>query len=55
MVTLESAALWTDGRYYLQAEDQLDCNWLFMKGTEGGDSGWIKWLSRVLSVQSSPI
>ncbi|XP_069700118.1 xaa-Pro aminopeptidase ApepP-like [Periplaneta americana] len=31
VVTLHSAALWTDSRYYLQAENQLDCNWLLMK------------------------
>ena len=31
MLTADFAALWTDGRYYLQAEDQLDCNWILMK------------------------
>lgn len=31
VVTLDSAALWTDSRYYLQAENQLDCNWVLMK------------------------
>ena len=31
VVTDKSAALWTDGRYYLQAEQQLDCNWIVMK------------------------
>ena len=32
-VVLEhKAALWTDGRYFLQAEDELDCNWILMKG-----------------------
>ena len=35
-------------RYFLQAEDELDCNWLFMKGTEGGDLAWIDWLEEVL-------
>ena len=35
-------------RYYLQGEDELDCNWLFMKGEEGGDGGWINWLGTVL-------
>jgi hypothetical protein len=31
-VVLEhKAALWTDGRYFLQAEDDLDCNWILMK------------------------
>ena len=37
-VTADTAALWTDGRYFLQAEDQLDCNWFFMKeDTEVGE------------------
>jgi hypothetical protein len=31
VITLHSAALWTDSRYYLQAENQLDCNWVLMK------------------------
>lgn len=31
VVTLEQAALWTDGRYYLQASQQLDDNWTLMK------------------------
>ena len=25
------ARLWTDGRYFIQAVDQLDCNWQMMK------------------------
>lgn len=31
VVTDKSAAFWTDGRYFLQAEQQLDCNWMIMK------------------------
>lgn len=31
VVTESKAALWTDGRYYLQAEKQLDSNWILMK------------------------
>ena len=31
MITEKEAALWTDGRYYLQAENQLDSNWTLMK------------------------
>ena len=31
VVTLDSAALWTDGRYYLQASKQLDSNWVLQK------------------------
>ncbi|GFV97478.1 xaa-Pro aminopeptidase 1 [Trichonephila clavipes] len=28
------AALWTDGRYFIQAEKELDCNWILMKRFE---------------------
>jgi len=31
IVTETKAALWTDGRYHLQAEKQLDSNWTLMK------------------------
>lgn len=32
VVTLNGALLWTDGRYHLQAEQQIDENWTLMKG-----------------------
>ena len=31
IVTLSKAALWVDSRYYLQADDQLNCDWLLMR------------------------
>lgn len=31
IVTQEHACLWTDGRYYLQASQELDSNWTLMK------------------------
>lgn len=31
IVTEEHACLWTDGRYYLQAAQQMDENWTLMK------------------------
>lgn len=31
-------ALWTDGRYFLAADQQLDCEWLLMKGKQEGVS-----------------
>jgi len=31
VVTEKSAAFWTDGRYFVQVEQQLDCNWIIMK------------------------
>ncbi|KAJ8315804.1 hypothetical protein KUTeg_007954 [Tegillarca granosa] len=36
VVFRDKAAFWTDGRYFLQAEDQLDCNWILMKQDEVG-------------------
>ena len=31
VVTLTKAAVWTDGRYFLQATMQMDDNWMLMK------------------------
>ena len=31
IITTNKAALWTDGRYFLQANNQLDENWTLMK------------------------
>ena len=40
VVTKNKAALWTDGRYFLQAEQEMDCNWELMRnGTEPKVSG----------------
>ena len=30
-MTLDKAAIWMDGRYHLQAESQVDCNWIIQK------------------------
>ncbi|KAK7068100.1 Xaa-Pro aminopeptidase 2 [Halocaridina rubra] len=38
VVTLDKQALWTDGRYFRQADDELDCNWLLMKERNEGVS-----------------
>jgi len=34
IVTIDKAIFWTDGRYYIQANHQLDCNWILMKRGE---------------------
>lgn len=34
IVTIDKAILWTDGRYHIQADHQLDCNWSLMKEGE---------------------
>lgn len=31
IVTEQHAAMWTDGRYFLQASHQMDNNWTLMK------------------------
>lgn len=31
IVTEQHAAMWTDGRYFLQATQQMDNNWTLMK------------------------
>lgn len=31
IVTEQHAAMWTDGRYFLQAANQMDNNWTLMK------------------------
>ncbi|XP_048766480.2 xaa-Pro aminopeptidase 1-like isoform X2 [Ostrea edulis] len=48
VVTQTEAALWTDGRYFLQAEDELDCNWILMKMGEIGVPSSTEWLISVL-------
>lgn len=42
VVAMEKAALWTDSRYWTQAERQMDCNWELHK--EVGTSPIVTWL-----------
>ncbi|XP_076239217.1 xaa-Pro aminopeptidase 1 isoform X2 [Calliopsis andreniformis] len=37
LITLDKAVFWTDGRYHIQADHQLDCNWILMKPGLGED------------------
>lgn len=48
IVTMANAALWTDGRYFLQAEAEMDCNWILMKRGEKGVPSSTEWLKSVL-------
>ncbi|XP_055925611.1 xaa-Pro aminopeptidase ApepP-like isoform X4 [Argiope bruennichi] len=48
VVLSESAALWTDGRYFIQAEQELDCNWILMKRYEPGVPEPDDWIIRTL-------
>lgn len=53
VVTLDKAALWTDGRYFLQAEKQLDASlWTLMKSGQEGVVEKEVWLCDVLPLNS---
>ncbi|GIY10041.1 xaa-Pro aminopeptidase 1 [Caerostris darwini] len=45
------AALWTDGRYFIQAEQELDCNWILMKRFEAGVLNPDDWIIQMLSAE----
>ncbi|XP_008802675.2 aminopeptidase P2 isoform X1 [Phoenix dactylifera] len=49
VVTKEKAALWTDGRYFLQAEKQLSCDWKLMRSGNLGVPTTPEWLNDVLA------
>jgi len=51
-VTEKDAALWTDGRYYLQASQQLDKNWSLMKSGLPETPSLGEWLGKVLNANS---
>jgi Xaa-Pro aminopeptidase len=54
VVTLDQAALWTDGRYWAQAENELDCaNWLLMRQDQPGVPALAEWVASKLNPTSS--
>lgn len=44
IITLHSAALSTDSRYFIQASNQLDNNWILLKQGIKGFPNWIDWM-----------
>ncbi|TNV80867.1 hypothetical protein FGO68_gene9209 [Halteria grandinella] len=52
VITNDKALMWTDGRYYLQAERQLEEGWQMMK-MEAGFPTYFEWLSQNLPAGSS--
>jgi Xaa-Pro aminopeptidase len=52
VVTLNKALLWTDGRYHLQASQQLDENWTLMKDGLPDVLKMEEWLSKELPGES---
>ena len=52
-MTAKEALLWTDARYYLQAESQMDENWSLMKEGQPEVPSRSEWLSKNLESGSS--
>ncbi|XP_064631174.1 xaa-Pro aminopeptidase 1-like isoform X2 [Lineus longissimus] len=48
IVTEDHAALWTDGRYFLQATEQMDENWTLMKDGLPETPSQADWLKKIL-------
>ncbi|XP_078711726.1 xaa-Pro aminopeptidase 1 isoform X2 [Lampetra fluviatilis] len=48
VVTEAQAAMWTDGRYFLQAAQQMDSNWTLMRVGIQDTPTWEDWLLSVL-------
>ncbi|XP_002884508.2 probable Xaa-Pro aminopeptidase P [Arabidopsis lyrata subsp. lyrata] len=49
VVTKDKAALWTDGRYFLQAEKQLNSSWILMRAGNLGVPTASEWVADVLA------
>ncbi|KAL5783684.1 hypothetical protein ACOSP7_008713 [Xanthoceras sorbifolium] len=49
VITKDKAALWTDGRYFLQAEKQLNSSWILMRSGNLGVPTTSEWLNDVLA------
>jgi hypothetical protein len=50
VVTQSDAALWTDGRYFLQASQELDANWILQKSGMPGVLSKEDWLIKVRKI-----
>lgn len=53
IITNNAAAMWTDGRYYLQASSQMDENWTLMKHGMPDTPSQEDWLIKSLPERSS--
>lgn len=47
IVTQDTAAMFTDGRYFLQASQELDQSWTLMKQGLPGVPTWKEYLTKV--------
>ncbi|KAH8307741.1 hypothetical protein KR044_011756 [Drosophila immigrans] len=53
VITNDKALLWTDGRYYQQAEKELDANWTLMRDGEATTPSIGAWLGKNLAKGSA--
>jgi len=52
IITRNSAYLFVDSRYWVQAENEVDDNWTLIRaGAPGAPQDWIEWLVVRVSVQ----
>ena len=49
LVTLNEALLWTDGRYFVQAQQQLNNEWTLMKSGQPGVLECPQWINENLT------
>jgi Xaa-Pro aminopeptidase len=53
VITMDKAALATDGRYFNQASKQLDKNWTLLRQGLEDVPTWQEWYSQGLNLQLS--
>ncbi|XP_026670593.1 xaa-Pro aminopeptidase 1-like isoform X2 [Ceratina calcarata] len=53
LITKNKAVLWTDGRYHIQADHQLDCNWILMKRGRKDVPSLTEWLEHEFQNESN--
>ena len=53
VITSDKAVFWTDGRYHIQADHQLDCNWILMKRGREEVPSVTEWLKHEFQSQAS--
>lgn len=51
IISLSKAALNTDGRYFNQAEQQLDKNWQLLKSGVQGVPTWQEWYEQKIRLE----
>ncbi|XP_050574857.1 xaa-Pro aminopeptidase ApepP-like isoform X3 [Bombus affinis] len=55
VITSDKAVFWTDGRYYIQADHQLDCNWILMKRGRTEVPSITEWLMHEFRSQKNSV